>query len=109
MPADFNLRSLIEVLLDPLHLRTPLSHLRVKSADAELQEDAEEVGLVADPLKNNSSKQSLDSSCRRRRRARRLGRSTAHPSVPRQRPELVEVHIAAGEDDGDARAGGQFD
>ena len=35
-------------LLDPLHRRTPLTHLRVMDPYAELEEDADEVGLVAD-------------------------------------------------------------
>jgi hypothetical protein len=35
-------------LLNPLYGRTPLPRLRVKNADAELQEDADEVGFVAD-------------------------------------------------------------
>src|SRR5258706_15669299 len=35
-------------LLNSLHSRTPLPHLRVVNPDAELEEDADEVGLVAD-------------------------------------------------------------
>ncbi|HEX9457732.1 MAG TPA: hypothetical protein VGA84_01230, partial [Thermoanaerobaculia bacterium] len=35
-------------LLNPFHRRTPLTHLRVVNSYAELEEDAEEVGLVAD-------------------------------------------------------------